>query len=205
MEMRTEKEGRPTAFLPALRQSMARISDIINTVAWNAAIFFFAAMLLIVLFKIGARYIFRAPPSWTAEAARYCMVWGGMLGATVAFYRRQDPKLFTAPRTGPLWVRLGALAARTLAVCIFIFPVLLYSPRFLARSARRTTEVLGIPAVWITAAVPLAAAIILFHQAARLISDDGNFTAASAPLAPAPAPAPTEAEDMEKKVPPSPT
>jgi TRAP-type transport system small permease protein len=178
MAPRTDNGARAADLPPSIGRTLggsigrraARLSGILNTVAWNAAIFFFAAMLLIVLFKIGARYIFRAPPPWTAEAARYCMVWGGMLGATVAFYRRQDPKLFTPPRRGRVWVRFGALAARTLAVLIFLLPVLRYSPRFLARSAQRTTEVLGIPAVWITAAVPLSVAIILFHQLARLLS-----------------------------------
>ena len=51
---------------------------------WGA-VAFLTAMVALVLFQVAARYVFRAVPVWTEEIARYCMVWGGLLGATVAF------------------------------------------------------------------------------------------------------------------------
>lgn len=153
-----------------MRRLIGHSSKTINYLALNMAILFFATMLIIVLFQIVARYIFQAPPPWTAEAARYCMVWGGMLGATVAFYRDEDPRLFSPPRKGRGYILYVALGLRILAVVLFLGPVLYYSDRFLFRSARRTTEVLDIPAVFVTSAVPLAVVIILFHQIAKMLN-----------------------------------
>lgn len=147
-----------------------RVDRGINTVVWNIAIVFLGMMLLIVMFQVVARYLFQAPPPWTAEAARYCMIWGGMLGATVAFYQGRDPRLFDPPRHPRLWIRLPALVLRGVAVGLFLGPVLFFARRFLERSANRTTEVLGIPAVWVTAAVPTAAVIIVIHEIVKIVT-----------------------------------
>ncbi len=164
---RSTGTGRSTT-LEKLHRLVDDISKAVNTVCWNVAVVFIAAMLLIVLFQVVARYLFRAPPQWTAEAARYCMVWGGMLGATVAFRREQDPRLFDPPQGGSPIKVATATVLRAAAVLIFLLPVLLSSKEFLMRSAQRTTKALGIRASWVTAAVPVAVAVILLHQLAKL-------------------------------------
>ena len=58
---------------------------------------FFITMIVLVIFQVIARYVFRAVPVWTEEAARYCMVWGGLLGATIAFRADVDPRLIPPP------------------------------------------------------------------------------------------------------------
>ena len=55
-------------------------------------------MVVLVMFQVLARYVFRAVPVWTEEAARYCMVWGGLFGATVAFHGDLDPRLIQPPK-----------------------------------------------------------------------------------------------------------
>lgn len=146
-----------------------RISSALNRFCLSAAAAFFAAMLVLVIFQVVARYIFRAVPPWTAEAARYCMVWGGMLGATVAFKADQDPRLFQLPREGNrAWVVCSGLI-RALAALIFLGPVLYFSHRFLVRTWYRTTEALGISTMWVGIAVPLAVAVIFCHLIAKLV------------------------------------
>lgn len=150
-----------------IRFLIIRTSDVIDRGCRNGAVFFFSAMTVLVMFQVLARYVFRAVPVWTEEAARYCMVWGGLLGATVAFKADSDPKLVSAPRSGPrAWLRAAAVL-RSAAVLCFLGPILYHSDRFLMRHWHRTAEAIGISTMWVTMAVPFAIAVIFVHLLAR--------------------------------------
>ncbi len=153
-----------------MRRAIAQASLTLDRACRSAAVGFFAAMLVLILFQVVARYIFRAVPVWTEEAARYCMVWGGLLGATVAFRAEADPRLIHPPRRGPrMWI-MTSFWLRVLGAVVFLGPVLYFSDRFLVRTWYRTTEALGIPTFWVTLAVPLSVAVIFFHLLARTLS-----------------------------------
>jgi TRAP-type C4-dicarboxylate transport system permease small subunit len=138
-----------------------------------AATGFFGGLLALVLFQVVTRYILRNPPAWTEELARYCMVWGGMLGATVAFKGGADPCLVQAPVRGSrLWVFTAKLLRAAVTVS-FLGPILYYSDTFLMRTWHRTTEALGIPTALVSVAVPFAIAVILFHLLAQLLAGPG--------------------------------
>lgn len=157
------------------RRALNQASNTLDRFCIRAAMGFFSAMLVLVLFQILARYIFRAAPVWTEEAARYCMVWGGLLGATAAFKSDKDPRLIQPPRTGTKFWIISATWLRSLATVIFLGPVLYYSDRFLVRTWNRTSDALEIPLMWVTLAVPVTVAIIFFHLLVRLIgSKDYN-------------------------------
>ena len=159
-----------------------KVSDRLDQGCRAGAAFFFGAMVVLVMFQVLARYIFRAVPVWTEEAARYCMVWGGLLGATVAFKADRDPKLVAPPAKGPrIWLQ-AAFLLRSLAVLCFLGPILYHSYRFLVRHWHRTAEALGISTFWVTMAVPFAILTIFIHLAARASqvslpfrSDDRQF------------------------------
>jgi hypothetical protein len=85
----------------AVQRLIVQISFVLNRLCEHGAVGFLAAMLILVVLQVVTRYILRTVPVWTEEAARYCMVWGGMLGATIAFYRDEDPKLLQPPKKGP--------------------------------------------------------------------------------------------------------
>jgi TRAP-type C4-dicarboxylate transport system permease small subunit len=150
-----------------IRRALKRISDQLDRGCRVGAVFFFAAMVALVMLQVVARYIFRAVPIWTEEAARYCMVWGGLLGATVAFKADRDPKLIAPPTSGPrLWLQ-AASALRLLAALCFLGPILYHSDKFLMRHWGRTAEALGISTFWVTLAVPVAVLTIFVHLAAK--------------------------------------
>ena len=106
------------------------------------------------------------------------MVWAGMLGASCAFRAQADPTLF--PKMREVAGRTGAWLAviRGLGVLCFAVPVIWYSVfdarmnparGFLGRSLARQAEMLDVPMIWFTAAVPLAFVIILIHMAAATL------------------------------------
>jgi len=145
------------------------LSNFLEKVCRTASVGFLSVMLLLVLLQVVARYIFQAAPVWTEEGARYCMVWSGLLGATVAFRGNQDPRLFHPPESGPwIWI-LSSFWIRVLATVVFLGPVLYHSDRFISRGLHRTTEALEIPMAWVTVAVPLAVTVIFIHLVARIL------------------------------------
>lgn len=154
-----------------MRRIISRSSDYLDAGCRWAATGFFGALLVLVLFQVVARYILRNPPPWTEELGRYCMVWGGMLGATAAFKGGADPCLLQPPTRGnPIWIRTARFL-RAAIVVVFLGPILYYSDKFLLRTWHRTTEAMGIPTALVTVAVPFAVAVILFHQLAQLLAE----------------------------------
>ena len=155
-----------------MQRAITRASYILDRYCRLSAVCFFAIMLVLVLFQVVARYLFQSVPVWTEEAARYCMVWGGLLGATAAFRADSDPRLFHPPKSGSRWKIAAAAWIRSLGVALFLGPVLYHSDRFLMRTWHRSSEALDIPIMWIVLAVPLAVTVIFFHLLAKLIGSE---------------------------------
>ena len=153
-----------------MRKAMARASRAVDKVCRLAASGFFGIMLILVLFQVVSRYIFRGVPVWTEEAARYAMVWGGLLGASSAFRLDADPRLIQPPKNGPAWWSFLAFWARAGATVVFLGPVLYHADKFLIRTYARTSDALGIPLAFVTVAVPLFVAVIFFHLLVRIVT-----------------------------------
>jgi TRAP-type C4-dicarboxylate transport system permease small subunit len=111
------------------------------------------------------------------EGARYAMIWAGMLGATVAFRWRRDPVLLKLRAVEQGRGRQAGRVLRAVAAVLFLGPIWLYSllgPNydvargFLARSAERNAEVIGLPMVWFTCIIPIAITVIFVHVGAQL-------------------------------------
>jgi len=144
-------------------------SDGLDRICRAAAGGFLTLMLMLVLFQVLARYIFQAVPVWTEEAARYCMIWGGLFGATVAFKTDWDPRLIRPPKSGPrAWI-VSAAWLRAWAAVLFLGPVLYHSDRFFLRGLHRISDGLEVPMAYITIAVPLCIVIIFVHLICRLV------------------------------------
>ena len=130
---------------------------------------FMLVMLAVVGLQVIARYVFFSPPSWTEELARYCMIWAGYLGATVSFYRREDPVLMRRKR-GPAPVSTYFMLLRNSAVVLFLAPIVYWSPVIIRHHMTRQTESMEWISGYVMLIVPLFASIILVHVLARVTS-----------------------------------
>ncbi len=177
--------GRPDDGRRAMKvvEFIARLSDRLDAICRPAAGAALLVMIAAIALQVVARYVFQEPPSWTEEAARYAMVWTGMLGATIAFKAGFDPALVTFARglSGPAGLVMALL--RGAAVLLFLVPVLYFSlfsitgdplRGFLGRAAGRSMESLGLPMIVVAIAVPFAALVILVHLAAAGLSRRGG-------------------------------
>jgi TRAP-type C4-dicarboxylate transport system permease small subunit len=126
------------------------------------------AILALIGIQVVARYGFSRPPQWTEEAARFCMVWAGLLGATVSFYQGSDPVMMSLPFKPGGKSSHFLLWSRGVAIALFIGPILYYSPGFLMRNMLRVSDSLHLNMAMVMAIVPLTAIIVGIHLAARL-------------------------------------
>ncbi len=154
-----------------------RISDVVDAIFIRVALFALVMLVLVVLLQVVARYVFFQPPVWTEEISRYLMIWAGLLGATAAFKRAYDPAIFQPEMKGVLKAVYGFI--QSLAVAIFVAPVLFYSfvgpslrfdRGFLARHMTTFSETLDVSTIYVAVSVPLALSIILLHLLARWLA-----------------------------------
>lgn len=152
-----------------LLRGLRRSSSLLNRFCLWLAGAFLVTMLVLVLIQVVARYLFQAPPYWTEEAARYCMIWAGLLGATVAFHEKLDPVMVRVDNVKGPWKRTLLQFIRAAAVVIFLGPVLYHGVPLVARHVNRLTETLEISSAYVVAIVPIAALIILFHLGVQIV------------------------------------
>ena len=78
------------------------LSSKLETIAKVISILAIIGMLIVIILQIVARYFFASPPTWTEEIGKLLMIWGGLLGASIAFKRRADIVLYNPPeKKGP--------------------------------------------------------------------------------------------------------
>ncbi|SMO48665.1 TRAP-type C4-dicarboxylate transport system, small permease component [Thalassovita litoralis] len=163
-----------TGFVTAI----SSVSDAVDRVLRVVAIFFLAVMVGLICLQVLARYGFSSPPAWTEEAARYAMVWVGLLGASVSFKARFDPALVSyGPETGrPKRLIAGAIQAAS--VVIFFSPILWYcffGPKmnvarsFLMRTLNVKAETFDMSMIFVSVTVPVFILAIGLHGLSMIV------------------------------------
>ena len=144
------------------------LSSKLEAIAKIVSILAIIGMLFVIILQIVARYIFASPPTWTEEIGKLLMIWGGLLGTSIAFKRRADIILYN-PRNKKGLVDILRRFIRFSAVLMFTGVILYHSPSFLSRSL--TVDFFGIQGVsviWAASAVPCFIALIFIHNLAQL-------------------------------------
>jgi len=131
-----------------------------------------ALMIIPVTLQIFSRFVDFIPRYiWTEEAARFCLVWLIMLGATIAVRdgTHFDVDVLPSPTTakGKAVTRIIVHVAMLLVALIFIA----FGWRFALFGWEQSSEMTGINMLWIHAAFPLAG-ICWFLFLLEKIADD---------------------------------
>jgi TRAP-type C4-dicarboxylate transport system permease small subunit len=144
------------------------LSSKLEAIAKIVSILAIIGLLIVIILQIVARYIFASPPTWTEEIGKLLMIWGGLLGTSIAFKRRADIILYN-PRNKKGLVGILRRLIRFSAVLMFTGVILYHSPSFLSRSlAVDFFGIQGVSVIWATSAVPCFIALILIHNLDQL-------------------------------------
>lgn len=150
-----------------------------------ALVLLVAGMVLSVTWQIVSRFLLTLFPeqsfwnSWTEEAARFLLIWIGMLGGAWAFRRRVHIGLDLLPQ------KLTGSRARALdlftrgAIILFALAVLVVGGSklvLLTWELRQYSPVLGLPIAFVYSVIPLAGVlIVIFSLAAAPVDDEPDF------------------------------
>lgn len=131
-----------------------------------------AVMLVPVTLQIFSRFIDFIPRYiWTEEAARFCLIWLIMLGATIAVRdgTHFDVDVLPTPRTA----RGAALSRVVVHVSVLLVALIFvaFGWRFADFGFQQSSEMTGINMLWIHAAWPLAGICWLLFMTEK-IGDD---------------------------------
>lgn len=128
-------------------------------------------MLFVIILQVVARYIFASPPTWTEEVGKLLMIWGGLLGGSMAFRRRQDLILYK-PSGKPGRIDILRRVIRFSGVLVFTSVILYHSPAFLKRCL--DVNFFGIQEVsiiWAASALPCFIALIFIFNLDQLFQN----------------------------------
>jgi TRAP-type C4-dicarboxylate transport system permease small subunit len=119
-----------------------------------------AALLLIVLMQVVSRYIFNNSLSWTEEAARYLMIWGVLLGVSLAYRNGYLISIETFVNRFPASVGRVVRAVNKLLSLFFTGLLTAYGVNLCILGAQMESPALEISYLWIYLAVPVGAGLL---------------------------------------------
>jgi TRAP-type C4-dicarboxylate transport system permease small subunit len=130
------------------------------------------ALLVPVTLQVISRYTNLIPTwMWTEEAARFCLIWTVMLGATVAVRQRLhfDIDLLPEPKTahGKALARMGV----DLCVALFGLAFLWIGAHYALDARTEVSEITELPMIYMYLAFPVSAAGWLLFLGEQLVED----------------------------------
>jgi len=130
---------------------------------------FFIAIILFV--QVILRYVFSYSLPWPEEASRYLMIWAVMLGGSLLV---KDEQLVAVDFLDKLWspklIVFRNLLFRLL-LSILLMALFWYGVDLATFSLNRTTTALQISWFWPYLAIPVGAALMLFHMLVLALRD----------------------------------
>lgn len=127
-----------------------------------------ALLLGVMLGSVGlsvfCRYVLQSPLSWTEEVVLLCMVWLCFLGASIATKHKEHIAIDIVVTLLPRPLAKAVEVSTTLIVIGILGVVLWQGIRLLEVTQYVTTTALGIPTMYMYAAVPASALLMLIHN-----------------------------------------
>jgi len=120
-----------------------------------------ALMAALVFIQVVFRYALNQPLAWTEEAARYLMIWVGLLGAALCVQERTHIKFTMLTSRLPSRPRAILVVAADLAIMLFLLGFLVAGIKLLEVASYQRTPAIGMPLVWVYASVPVSATLML--------------------------------------------
>lgn len=122
----------------------------------------------LVLYSVGMRYIFSAPPIWGEELPRLVFVWMIFLGAVFAYFSGQNIRMTAVIEQVPNRARRMIELAMHLFTVVILLAILWYSQPILNLAGRTTSIATGLSDWWKFVALPVGAVLLLINEVWRI-------------------------------------
>lgn len=127
-------------------------------------VFLLVLMCVVILAGVFARYVMNDSLSWTEEVARYAMIWMSFLGGGLVFRHGGHIAIDTLTKKIPLGLaRNTVLGLSQFVILVFLGVLFWQGFKTLGNSLNMTTAALELPMTVPYAAIPVGAALMIYH------------------------------------------
>ncbi len=147
-----------------MKKIKEKIRKSILCVEWTLASVFLSIMMLGVFLQVLARYVFHWSLPWPEELARYCFIWGSLLGAGIALERRKLHDIDIVFNRLPKIVQPFISFIVNLLALGFLVILVRYGIEILSVTHRQMSSALVIRMSYVYGAVPFAGSLMLISQ-----------------------------------------
>ncbi|HUV12007.1 MAG TPA: TRAP transporter small permease [Acidobacteriota bacterium] len=145
---------------------MIRLRANLDTAVERLLVLLMTAMVLCVLWQIVTRYLLGAASGWTGEAARFLMIWIGVLGGAYAVGQKIHLAMdLVKPKAGGTAARIQAWAIE-LAIVVFALLALVIGGTVLVKISLelgQKSSAMAIPIGVIYSVLPLSGVLMLYY------------------------------------------
>lgn len=141
-----------------------KIRKSILYVEWTLASVFLSIVMLSVFLQVLARYVFHWSLPWPEELARYCFIWGSLLGAGIALERRKLHDIDIVFNLLPKIVQPFISFMINLLALGFLVILVRYGIELLSVTHQQMSSALVIRMSYVYGAVPFAGSLMLISQ-----------------------------------------
>lgn len=118
----------------------------------------------VILAGVFARYVMNDSLTWTEEVARYAMIWLSFLGGGLVFRHGGHIAIdMLTQKIPPGFARNAVLGLSQLVILVFLGVLLWKGLETLGNSSNMTTAALELPMTVPYAAIPVGAALMIYH------------------------------------------
>lgn len=164
----------------------ARFDRGLQTVTAAAIIILMSGMTASILLGVFFRYFLNDALIWSEEVARYTMIWVSFLGASLAFRRGGHIAVEVVIDKLPRAARRAVVLLGQLGILFFLSILAWYGWEMTGRVASQTSAALRISMSWPYLALPVGAALMIYHVLVLLVASLRQSGRAADPAADAP-------------------
>ncbi|HEY8047842.1 MAG TPA: TRAP transporter small permease subunit [Ramlibacter sp.] len=157
--------SRPAAPRGALAQRAIRVNGVICAGEEAIAVALFYAMLAGFIVQVFARFVIRYPLPWSEELCRHFFTWMGALGTSIGIRWGAHFVAFDLQSKLAGWPKRIVVAVVNLSVGTIAVVLLVEGVGFTRDGLEQMTPILNIPTAIPDAAIPVSAALVLWHLA----------------------------------------
>lgn len=143
-----------------------------------------AALLVVLSWQIGSRWLLNDPSLWSEELARVLFMYMCMIGCAMALKRGSHVNITYFSDKLPEKARLALVLSLEFAVLLSIFAIIYLGYQHVQRTAFFELITLGISSKWQTYALPIGGLFMVFRQVQKMVGIGKQFSNSSNENAP---------------------
>lgn len=124
-----------------------------------------AAILIVGVLQVFARYVLHSSLFWSEEFMRYLMLWIVAVGAGISYSRGQFLGMRMVVEKLPEGMRRAADVLSAILILIFLGVIIWYGVTFSWGTRRQTAVALGLSMFWIHISIVVGALLLAIHVA----------------------------------------